>query len=106
MSKEKKVLKPVSLAVGSVFVASMAASNIASADTANGNPFAMNELHSGYMQVAAEGNCGASKPMPQEKQQKEGSCGGSKAEQESQSEQKDKADKEGKCGEAKCGASK
>ena len=81
MSKETKILKPLSIAIGATFAVSMAASNIASAAPAGDNPFAMSELESGYMQVAGkDGKCG------------EGKCGGDK---------KDK--KEGKCGEGKCG---
>ena len=73
-----KIMKPLSLAIGATFAASLAASNVASAAPASAeNPFAMNELNSGYMQVAGkEGKCG------------EGKCGGKK---------------EGKCGEGKCG---
>jgi uncharacterized low-complexity protein len=84
MSK-KSQLKPLSIALGTAFAASMAASNVATA--AEGNPFATNQLSSGYMQVAAEGKCGG-------KKEAEGKCGGKKA------------DKEGKCGEGKCGAQK
>ena len=82
MSK-KSQLKPLSIALGTAFAASMAASNVATA--AEGNPFATNQLSSGYMQVAdkhKEGKCG------------EGKCGGKKSE------------KEGKCGEGKCGGNK
>ena len=82
MSKETKILKPLSIAIGATFAVSMAASNIASAAPAGDNPFAMSELESGYMQVAGkDGKCG------------EGKCGGDKK-------------KEGKCGEGKCGGKK
>ena len=84
MTTKKSTL---SIALGSVFVASMAASAVAAAAQ---NPFTMASLESGYMVAAAdkakEGKCG------------EGKCGGSKA-------TSDKA-KEGKCGEGKCGGSK
>ncbi|MGD8526100.1 MAG: low-complexity protein [Thioalkalispiraceae bacterium] len=86
MSKKSNV-KPLSIALGTAFAASMAASNIANAAEAS-NPFAMNELSSGYMQVA-EGKCGG-----QKKTDAEGKCGGTKT------------DKEGKCGEGKCGGAK
>lgn len=66
--------KPMTVAMGATFLTAMAASPIASADV---NPFGMQNLESGYMQVA-EGKCG------------EGKCGESKA-------------KEAKCGEGKCG---
>ncbi|MER0169145.1 MAG: hypothetical protein DU489_00735 [Nitrosomonas sp.] len=110
----KKSMKPVSLALSTALVTSLAASNL-SADTV-ANPFAMNELSGGYMQLAdasgaankpaqdggketkqnmegkcGEGKCGSKKEM---KQNMEGKCGGKKAEQE------------GKCGEGKCGANK
>ncbi len=70
--------KSLSVAMGATFIAAMAASPVANADV---NPFGMQNLESGYMQVA-EGKCG------------EGKCGEGK--------DKDKA-KEAKCGEGKCG---
>jgi len=70
--------KSLSIALGSTFAAGMSTSPVANADA---NPFGMQNLESGYMQVA-EGKCG------------EGKCGG------------DKMDKEGKCGEGKCGEGK
>ncbi|WP_292996653.1 hypothetical protein [Nitrosomonas sp.] len=110
----KKSMKPISLALGTALVTSLAASNL-SADT-RVNPFAMNELSGGYMQLAdassanksdqesksdgkktekegkcGEGKCGGKNEM---KQNMEGKCGGKKAEQE------------GKCGEGKCGSKK
>lgn len=105
----KKSMKPVSLAIGTALVTSLAAGNL-SADTVT-NPFAMNELSGGYMQLAdasgankpaqdggketkqnmegkcGEGKCGAKKE--EMKQNMEGKCGGKKAEQE------------GKCGSKK-----
>ena len=78
MATKKSAL---SLAIGSAFVASIAAAPIANAAD---NPFQMNTLDNGY-QIGSvvkgeEGKCG------------EGKCGGD-------------ADKgeEGKCGEGKCG---
>ena len=110
----KKSMKPISLALGTALVTSLAASNL-SADTSI-NPFSMNELSGGYMQLAdasnanksdqegkndgkktekegkcGEGKCGGKNEM---KQNVEGKCGGKKAEQE------------GKCGEGKCGSKK
>ncbi len=103
----RKPIKPVSLAVGTAFVATLAASN-ASAEVNTTNPFAINELSGGYMQLAygggskdkeskdaeskekeGEGKCGSNM-----KKDGEGKCGGKKSE------------KEGKCGEGKCGGSK
>jgi len=99
MSK-KSNFKPMSIALGTAFAASMAASNVATA-AEGANPFAMNELSSGYMQVAdkgMEGKCGGKKS---EKEGKcgEGKCGGKKATE-------GKAMEEGKCGEGKCGGKK
>ncbi len=102
----KKLIKPVSLAVGAAFVTTLAAGNVAA--EVDANPFAMNELSGGYMQLAygggskdkeskvkegkdkeGEGKCGSDM-----KKDSEGKCGGKKSE------------KEGKCGEGKCGGSK
>jgi len=79
----KKSLKPVVAAVGAAFAGSMMLSGTAAAE---GNPFGMTELNSGYMQLAGshEGKCGA------------GKCGGAKAEKAT----------EGKCGAGKCGGAK
>jgi uncharacterized low-complexity protein len=99
----------IATAVGSAFVASMAAAPIASAAE---NPFALSGLSSGY-QVAdnhgpkpAEGKCGAkagAKPM-------EGKCGGAAKMTdgkcgEGKCGNKAKM-KDGKCGEGKCGGAK
>ena len=76
-----KTKTPLALAIGTAFVASLAASGIANAAPNSSNPFAMSELNSGYMQVA-------------DSHMQEGKCGG------------DKTTKEGKCGEGKCGGDK
>ena len=81
MSKRKQ--KTGSKALGAVFVASLAASGLVNAE----NPFAMEELQSGYNLLAGghiEGKCGAEA----ESDEGEGKCG------------------EGKCGEGKCGEGK
>jgi uncharacterized low-complexity protein len=108
MSQHKKTLKPLSLAIGATFIATMATTSFASAAQTNSNPFAMTDLHSGYTQLAempkdgkcGEGKCGTSKPDP--KNAKEGKCGEGKA-----------MPKDGKCGaeqpkakEGKCGGNK
>ena len=116
MSK-KSQLKPLSIALGTAFAASMAASNVSIA--AEGNPFATTELSSGYMQFAdnhMEGKCGGKKEAEGKcggKKEAEGKCGegkcGGKKEMEKNMEGKcggDKAKKEGKCGEGKCGGNK
>ena len=109
MSKETKILKPLSIAIGATFAVSMAASNIASAAPAGDNPFAMSELESGYMQVAGkegkcgEGKCGEGKKADSKK--KDGKCGEGKCGEGKCGEGKKKeGKKEGKCGEGKCGA--
>jgi uncharacterized low-complexity protein len=58
----KSTLKPLTVALGTVFTVSLANISIASATE---NPFSMKALSSGYMMLA-EGKCG------------EGKCGGSK----------------------------
>lgn len=89
MSKANKTLKPLSLAIGATFVASMAASSFAQAAQTNSNPFAMHDLNSGYSQLAdaKDGKCGANKgaAMPND-----GKCGAKKM----------------KCNEINCGAKK
>ncbi len=109
----------IALAASAVLTAGLALSpTLASADT---NPFASAELSSGYMQLA-EGKCGEN--MKEAKcggdKKAEGKCGDKmkeakcgedmKADHEAKcgAEMKEKAEnmKEGKCGEAKCGANK
>jgi uncharacterized low-complexity protein len=93
----------LSLALGGVFVASMAASSFAAAAQ---SPFAMASLDKGYMVAAADtakdgkmkdGKCG------------EGKCGAAtdKAKTKDAKTDADKAKmKDGKCGEGKCGGTK
>ena len=103
--------KSVSIAMGATFAASMAASPIANADV---NPFGMQNLESGYLQVAegkcgegmgskdAEGKCGEAKKDAKEM---EGKCGeGKEMEGKCGEGKKETKEMEGKCGEAKCGA--
>ncbi len=85
---EKKVAKPVALAVGAALASSFAIGGVANADTID-NPFAMSALSSGYMLGAGEGSCGGDK----EGKDKEGACGGDK-------------EGEGACGEGSCGGDK
>jgi len=105
----KKTL--IASAVGSAFIASMAAAPIAAAAE---NPFALTGLSSGY-QVAdnhgakpaakaaegkcGEGKCGGAKPAAKAAEGKcgEGKCGGAKPAAKAA---------EGKCGEGKCGGAK
>ncbi|WP_293005435.1 hypothetical protein [Nitrosomonas sp.] len=80
----KKIIKPISIALGTALVTSLAATNL-SAETQS-NPFAMSELSSGYMLAYGDS--------------------AKKAGQEGQADGKSemKKDMEGKCGEGKCGS--
>ena len=91
---EKSFKKPLAIAMGATFAAALSASPVASADS---NPFGMQDLSGGYMQLA-EGKCGEGK-CGEDKAKKEGKCGEGKCGE-------DKAKKEGKCGEGKCGEDK
>ncbi|MCK4706375.1 MAG: hypothetical protein KAT90_12905 [Gammaproteobacteria bacterium] len=83
--------KSVSIAMGATFAATMAATPLANAAE---NPFGMQNLESGYMQVA-EAKCGGNMDSNKDA---EGKCGeGKKAAAK---------DAEGKCGEGKCGEGK
>lgn len=111
---DRKVAKPVALAVGAALAGSFAVSGVASADT-GASPFAMTTLSVGYMLGAggegacggdkedkkAEGSCGGDKDA-------EGNCGGDKEDKDAEGScggDKEDKDAEGKCGEGKCGGS-
>ena len=100
---DKKVAKPVALAVGIALAGSLAAVETASADT-GASPFAMTTLSVAYMLGEGEGSCGGDKGGDKAEgscggdKDAEGSCGGDKAEGEDKGA-------EGKCGEGKCGGS-
>ena len=104
MSKTS-IKKPLVAAIGAAVVGSLSATAAVSAE----NPFAMQELDSGYMQLASshmegkcgEGKCGGAKEAVEKSSEGkcgEGKCGGAKEAAEKSSE--------GKCGEGKCGGSK
>jgi uncharacterized low-complexity protein len=89
---EKKVMKPVALAVGAALAGTFAISGtVNAADTAE-SPFQVASLEVGYMLGEGEGSCGAADDKEGEGKCGEGSCGGDK-------------EGEGKCGEGSCGAS-
>ncbi len=97
---EKKVIKPVALAVGAALAGTFAISGTVNADSID-SPFAISTLSVGYMLGEGEGSCGGDKEGEKEGEGScgEGSCGGDK---------EDKAgDKEGEgsCGEGSCGSS-
>ena len=91
---EKKVVKPVALAVGAALAGTFALAGTATAETEN--PFAMSSLEAGYM-LGAEGGCGGDKEKGGEGSCGEGSCGEDK--------KKEKGG-EGSCGEGSCGGEK
>ena len=118
---ERKVVKPVALAVGAALASSFAISGVANADTVD-NPFAMSALSAGYMLGAGEGSCGGDKEGKDKEGEGacgEGSCGGDKEGEGACGEGScggdkkgegacggDKKDGEGKCGEGSCGGDK
>ena len=116
---EKKVVKPIALAVGAALAGSFALTGMATADTVD-NPFEMSSLSAGYMLGAGEGSCGGDKKGEGEGSCGEGSCGGDKEGEGSCGEkdgegscgEKDgegscgEKDGEGSCGEGSCGGDK
>ena len=92
--------KPLSFALGTTVIAALSASPVALADTAaNANPFGMQNLESGYMQLA-EGKCGEAKCGGKAKTE-EAKCGEGKCGEGMMN--KSSSAKEAKCGEGKCG---
>lgn len=92
---------PLAAAMGVAFISTLSAT----AAQAEGNPFAMNELSNGYMQVAETGKsgemaCGANMGGMKKPKTPEGACAGQKAAAAPASSGKSA---EGKCGEGKCG---
>jgi len=122
---EKKVIKPVALAVGAALAGSFAISGaVNAADTAQ-SPFSISNLEVGYMLGDGEGSCGSDK---EGKKGAEGACGekgaegacgekgaegacgekgaeGSCGEKDAEGSCGEKAEGEGKCGEGSCGGS-
>ena len=86
---QKKVIKPVALAVGAALAGSFAISGaVNAADTAD-SPFSISSLKVGYMLSEHEGSCGSDHEKEGEGKCGEGSCG--------------EKEGEGKCGEGSCG---
>ena len=79
-------MKPITAAVGTAFVASLATASVANAES----PFAADTLEGGYDQLAqadaegkcGEGKCGEGKCGEGMKKETEGKCGGMKKEAE------------------------
>jgi uncharacterized low-complexity protein len=95
---------PLAAAVGAAFLAS-ASLNVSAGIASDANPFAAEDLSSGYNLAMLsdhesddkkkEGKCGEGK-CGEEGKKKEGKCGEGKCGEEGKK-------KEGKCGEGKCG---
>ncbi|MGI9270783.1 MAG: HvfA family oxazolone/thioamide-modified RiPP metallophore [Woeseiaceae bacterium] len=95
---DKKVIKPIALAVGAALAGSFAlGTSIANAETVE-SPFAISNLSSGYL-LGEEGSCGGDK---EGKEEAEGSCGEGSCGGDKEGEAEDK-DGEGSCGEGSCG---
>jgi len=126
---EKKVVKPLALAVGAALAGTFAISGTVNADSID-SPFEISTLSVGYMLGEGEGSCGGDKGEEKEGEGScgEGSCGGDKEgeghdkegegscgekEGEGSCGEKegegscgdDKDDAEGSCGEGSCGGS-
>ena len=102
----RKVIKPIALAVGAALASSFAIGSVANADTVE-SPFALSTMSVGYMMGDTEGSCGGDKDQKTETEGScgEGSCGGDKEKSDS-----DEGDTEGaghdKDAEASCGGDK
>ncbi len=114
---EKKVTKPVALAVGAALAGTFAISGTVNADAIE-SPFAMSTMSAGYMLGHGEGSCGegscgegkkkgegscgeGSCGEGHDKKKGEGSCGGDKKKGEGSCGGEKEG--EGKCGEGSCG---
>ena len=110
---DKKIARPVALAVSAALASTFAFGATANADT-GASPFAMTSLSSGYMLGLGEGSCGGDKEEDNDKGEGscgEGSCGGDKDKEGEAScggdkDAGDKEDSEGSCGEGSCGGDK
>jgi len=119
---EKRVIRPIALAVGAALASSFAIGGVANADSID-NPFEMSTLTAGYMLGEGEGSCGGDAEKEGEgscggdgdDKEGEGSCGGDGEEKEGEGDDKEGEgscggdaegeDKEGEgsCGEGSCG---
>jgi len=98
---ERKIVKPVALAVGAALAGAFAIGSVASAETVE-NPFEMSTLTAGYMLGEGEGSCGGDEDGKDgEGSCGEGSCGGDKEDKEGEDKEG-----EGSCGEGSCGGDK
>ena len=100
---EKKIVKPLALAVGAALAGTFALSGTVNADSVD-SPFAMSSLSVGYMLgEEGEGSCGGDNC---EEKEGEGSCGEGSCGGDKEGEGHDKEDAEGSCGEGSCGGDK
>ena len=120
---DKKVIKPIALAVGAALAGSFAIAGAVNAADMAESPFAISNLEVGYMLGEGEGSCGSDHEKKGEgacgekegegscgEKEGEGSCGekegeGSCGEKEGEGSCGEAEDKEGegKCGEGSCG---
>ncbi len=110
---EKKVVKPVALAVGAALAGTFAISGTVNADSIE-SPFTMSTMSAGYMLGTGEGSCGEGS-CGEDKKKGEGSCGEDKkgegacgegscgGDKEGEGSCGEKKEGEGKCGEGSCG---
>ena len=110
---EKKVIRPVALAVGAALAGTFAISGAVNADSIE-SPFTISTMSAGYMLGTGEGSCGEGSCGEDKKGEGscgEGSCGGDKEGEGSCGEGHDKDKGEGSCGgdkegEGSCGGEK
>ena len=95
---ERKIVKPVALAVGAALASTFAIGSVANGETVD-NPFEMSTLVAGYMLGEGEGSCGGDKGDKEgEGSCGEGSCGGDKGDKEGEGSCGGDKDGEGSCG--------
>jgi len=105
---EKKIVKPLALAVGAALAGTFAISGTVNADVVD-SPFEISSMSVGYMLGEGEGSCGGDKG---DEKEGEGSCGegscGESHDKEGEGSCGEGHDKEGEgsCGEGSCGADK
>ena len=104
---QKKTLKPLALAISTVFVGSLAATNLANAAE---NPFGMTSLSdsTSITMAGKDGKCGEGKcgEKDSKAKKKDGKCGAGttkKKDGKCGAGATTKGTKDGKCGEGKCG---
>ena len=104
---EKKVVKPLALAVGAALAGTFAISGTVNADSID-SPFEISTLSVGYMLGEGEGSCGGDKGEEKEGEGScgEGSCGGDKEGDADDKEGEGSCGGDAKEGEGSCGDAK